>query len=119
MGRTESPCGPSLLGLWDLRMFQGDTDVPWYFQRIFGDPLTRPERYEADSPHLNVAKIRTPMLVIHGARTTGSSSRTTHACGSRRSSTSSTTMSSAPNGSNPACCSRAECGSQHRPGEAL
>lgn len=49
-------------------MFQGDTDAPWYFQRIFGDPLTRPERYEADSPHLEVAKIRTPMLVIHGAK---------------------------------------------------
>ncbi|MEU6844491.1 S9 family peptidase [Streptomyces sp. NPDC046716] len=55
-------------GLWDLRMFQGDTDVPWYFQRIFGDPLTRPERYEADSPYENAAKISTPMLVIHGAK---------------------------------------------------
>ncbi|MGQ4434029.1 prolyl oligopeptidase family serine peptidase [Streptomyces sp. SAS_260] len=55
-------------GLWDLRMFQGDTDAPWYFQRIFGDPLNRPERYESDSPHLDVAKIRTPMLVIHGAK---------------------------------------------------
>ncbi|MFJ4715027.1 S9 family peptidase [Streptomyces sp. NPDC088785] len=55
-------------GLWDLRMFQGDNDVPWYFQRIFGDPLTRPERYEADSPYVDVAKIRTPMLVIHGGK---------------------------------------------------
>ncbi|MFE6892686.1 alpha/beta fold hydrolase [Streptomyces sp. NPDC057694] len=55
-------------GLWDLRSFQGDTDVPWYFQRIFGDPLTRPERYEANSPYENAAKIRTPMLVIHGAK---------------------------------------------------
>ncbi|MEU5159398.1 S9 family peptidase [Streptomyces sp. NPDC020875] len=55
-------------GPWDLWMFQGDTDAPWYFQRIFGDPLTRPDRYEADSPHLNVARIRTPVLVIHGAK---------------------------------------------------
>ncbi|MDX3797311.1 prolyl oligopeptidase family serine peptidase [Streptomyces sp. AK04-3B] len=55
-------------GLWDLRSFQGDTDAPWYFQCIFGDPVTRPERYEAHSPYLDAAKIRTPMLVIHGAK---------------------------------------------------
>ncbi|MEV3859580.1 S9 family peptidase [Streptomyces sp. NPDC050095] len=55
-------------GLWDLRMFQGDTDVPWYFRCIFGDPVTRPERYEADSPYPDATKIRTPMLVIHGAK---------------------------------------------------
>ncbi|NGN68294.1 S9 family peptidase [Streptomyces sp. A7024] len=55
-------------GLWDLRSFQGDTDVPWYFQRIFGDPVARPERYEAHSPYLGADRIRTPMLVIHGAQ---------------------------------------------------
>ncbi|MQY13520.1 Dipeptidyl-peptidase 5 [Streptomyces sp. RB5] len=55
-------------GLWDMRAFQNDTDSPWYFQRIFGDPLTRPERYGTDSPHPDVAAIRTPMLVIHGAK---------------------------------------------------
>ncbi|MEV6109859.1 S9 family peptidase [Streptomyces sp. NPDC051940] len=54
--------------LWDMRTFQGDTDCPWYYQRIFGDPLTNPARYEADSPYPDAARIRTPMLVIHGAR---------------------------------------------------
>ncbi|WP_419997524.1 S9 family peptidase [Streptomyces boninensis] len=55
-------------GLWDLRAFQADTDAPWYFQRIFGDPLTSPDRYEANNPYLGAEKIRTPMLVIHGAK---------------------------------------------------
>ncbi|MFC7219974.1 prolyl oligopeptidase family serine peptidase [Streptomyces polyrhachis] len=55
-------------GVWDLRTFQGDTDAPWYFQTIFGDPLARPERYEADNPYPDAEAIRTPMLVIHGAR---------------------------------------------------
>ncbi|MFD3518506.1 alpha/beta fold hydrolase [Streptomyces sp. NPDC058657] len=55
-------------GLWDLRSFAGDTDAPWFFQRIFGDPLTQPERYEENSPSLAAAGIRTPMLVIHGAK---------------------------------------------------
>ncbi|MGW7416431.1 S9 family peptidase [Streptomyces sp. NPDC054863] len=55
-------------GLWDLRAFQGDTDAPWFFQRIFGDPLTQPARYEANSPELGVERIRTPMLVVHGAK---------------------------------------------------
>lgn len=52
--------------LWHLDQFAGTTDVPSYWQREFGDPLDRTERYRANSPHLRVADIRTPMLVIHG-----------------------------------------------------
>ena len=54
--------------LWHLDGFLGTTDDPEYWLREFGDPLTDPERYTANSPHLRVADIRTPMLVIHGDR---------------------------------------------------
>ncbi|MFG3281669.1 prolyl oligopeptidase family serine peptidase [Streptomyces sp. NPDC048111] len=54
--------------VWDLRSFQADTDASDYFRRIFGDPLTRPERYDTHSPALAVDRIRTPMLVVHGAK---------------------------------------------------
>jgi dipeptidyl aminopeptidase/acylaminoacyl peptidase len=53
-------------GLWELGQMFGTTDDPAYWRRIFGDPLTRPERYAASSPHLAIADISTPMLVIHG-----------------------------------------------------
>jgi dipeptidyl aminopeptidase/acylaminoacyl peptidase len=52
--------------LWHLDGFAGSTDEPSYWVREFGDPLTQPERYTSNSPHLYVANIRTPMLVIHG-----------------------------------------------------
>jgi dipeptidyl aminopeptidase/acylaminoacyl peptidase len=52
--------------LWHLDQFSGTTDEPSYWQREFGDPLSQRERYLANSPHLRVADIRTPMLVIHG-----------------------------------------------------
>ncbi|GAA2460915.1 S9 family peptidase [Streptomyces mauvecolor] len=54
--------------VWDLRSFQSDTDASAYFRRIFGDPLARPERYEENSPSLLADRIRTPMLVVHGAK---------------------------------------------------
>ncbi|AYG79212.1 Dipeptidyl-peptidase 5 [Streptomyces hundungensis] len=54
--------------IWDLRSFESDTDVPDYFRRIFGHPLTRPERYEENSPFLAADRIRTPMLVVHGGK---------------------------------------------------
>ncbi|GHB75009.1 peptidase S9 [Streptomyces xanthochromogenes] len=54
--------------LWDLRAFQSETDVSAYFRRIFGDPLTRPERYEANSPALAADRVRTPVLVVHGGK---------------------------------------------------
>jgi dipeptidyl aminopeptidase/acylaminoacyl peptidase len=53
-------------GLWALDQFIGMTDAPGYWYRAFGDPAGRPERYLANSPHLHVADIETPMLVIHG-----------------------------------------------------
>jgi dipeptidyl aminopeptidase/acylaminoacyl peptidase len=52
--------------LWHLDAFTGSTDGPYYWIREMGDPLTRPERMLANSPHLNVGNIKTPMLVIHG-----------------------------------------------------
>jgi dipeptidyl aminopeptidase/acylaminoacyl peptidase len=53
-------------GLWALDQMLTTTDWPAYWRRTFGDPLTRPERYQDWSPHLHVADIQTPMLVIHG-----------------------------------------------------
>jgi dipeptidyl aminopeptidase/acylaminoacyl peptidase len=52
--------------LWHLDQFAGTTDEPSYWQRQFGDPAQQPKRYLANSPHLRVTDIRTPMLVIHG-----------------------------------------------------
>ncbi len=52
--------------LWHLDAFAGTTDEPSYWYREFGDPLEKQERYLENSPHLRVAGIRTPMLVIHG-----------------------------------------------------
>jgi dipeptidyl aminopeptidase/acylaminoacyl peptidase len=53
-------------GLWALDQMFGTTDMPAYWRRHFGDPLTRADRYRAASPHYHLAAIRTPMLVIHG-----------------------------------------------------
>ena len=52
--------------LWALDQMFGTTDLPFYWRRIFGDPVTQPERYLANSPHRHVEQIITPMLVIHG-----------------------------------------------------
>jgi dipeptidyl aminopeptidase/acylaminoacyl peptidase len=52
--------------LWALDQMFGTTDAPAEWRRHFGAPLTHPERYAANSPHLHVANIVTPMLVIHG-----------------------------------------------------
>jgi len=53
-------------GLWALDQMFGTTDAAAYWRRHFGDPLTEPERYEENSPHLHLEAIATPMLVIHG-----------------------------------------------------
>jgi dipeptidyl aminopeptidase/acylaminoacyl peptidase len=53
-------------GLWALDQMFGTTDEPMFWRPQFGDPLTEPEMYEANSPHRHIARIRTPMLVIHG-----------------------------------------------------
>lgn len=52
--------------LWGLDAFSGTTDYSPVWEREFGTPLEHPERYRLNSPHLHAAKIRTPMLVIHG-----------------------------------------------------
>jgi dipeptidyl aminopeptidase/acylaminoacyl peptidase len=54
--------------LWHLDQFGGTTDHSYYWAKEMGDPLAQPERYQANSPHLRVGAIRTPMLVIHGDR---------------------------------------------------
>ena len=53
-------------GLWALDQMFGTTDEPMFWRPQFGDPLTQPEMYEANSPHRHIERIRTPMLVIHG-----------------------------------------------------
>ncbi|MDQ3054181.1 MAG: S9 family peptidase [Actinomycetota bacterium] len=52
--------------LWHLDGFSGATDASYYWEKEFGDPLTHPERYDANSPHKFADDIATPMLVIHG-----------------------------------------------------
>ncbi|AHI00271.1 S9 family peptidase [Kutzneria viridogrisea] len=52
--------------LWNLDAFTGTTDYSYYWIREMGDPLRDQERIAANSPHLRVADIVTPMLVIHG-----------------------------------------------------
>ncbi|TWP49059.1 S9 family peptidase [Lentzea tibetensis] len=52
--------------LWNLDAFTGTTDESFYWIREMGDPIARPEQVLANSPHLRVADIKTPMLVIHG-----------------------------------------------------
>ncbi|MEE2034986.1 alpha/beta fold hydrolase [Rhodococcus chondri] len=47
--------------LWALDQFAPTTDVAWYWQREM-----TPEMAVDNSPHLYVARIVTPMLVIHG-----------------------------------------------------
>ncbi|QCQ93890.1 S9 family peptidase [Rhodococcus sp. SGAir0479] len=48
-------------GLWALDQFAPTTDAAWYWQREM-----TPEMAFENSPHLFVADIVTPMLVIHG-----------------------------------------------------
>ncbi len=55
-------------GLWALDQMMTTTDLPHEWHPQFGDPLTAPRMYEENSPHLHVAKVTTPMLVIHGNR---------------------------------------------------
>ncbi|WKX11550.1 S9 family peptidase [Streptomyces sp. NL15-2K] len=55
-------------GMWNLESFPFDSDMHAYFQKIFGDPRTRRERYDSNSPHLDAAKVTTPMLIVHGGK---------------------------------------------------
>ncbi|THV41515.1 S9 family peptidase [Glycomyces buryatensis] len=55
-------------GMWNLEAFQADTNMHAYFRKIFGDPRTQREQYEANSPHLAAEKVTTPMLIVHGGK---------------------------------------------------
>jgi dipeptidyl aminopeptidase/acylaminoacyl peptidase len=52
--------------LWELRGFHGTTDLGPEWEHEFGDPYVDASRYEEHSPSRSLAKIRTPMLVVHG-----------------------------------------------------
>jgi dipeptidyl aminopeptidase/acylaminoacyl peptidase len=52
--------------LWHLDAFTGSTDGSYYWLREMGDPLAEGGQVLDHSPHLRVANIKTPMLVIHG-----------------------------------------------------
>jgi dipeptidyl aminopeptidase/acylaminoacyl peptidase len=52
--------------LWALDQFSGTTDLPSLWWKQLGEPLTSPDVYQENSPHLHIKKISTPMLVIHG-----------------------------------------------------
>ena len=52
--------------LWELRGFHGTTDFGPAWEEEFGDIYADPSRYDAANPQPHVARIRTPMLVIHG-----------------------------------------------------
>ena len=54
--------------LWELRGFHGTTDYGTWWEREFGNPYEDESVYQRESPHRLVANIRTPMLVIHGAK---------------------------------------------------
>jgi dipeptidyl aminopeptidase/acylaminoacyl peptidase len=51
--------------LWQLDAIS-TSDEAQYFHREFGDLDERPERWAGNDPARHVARIRTPMLVIHG-----------------------------------------------------
>jgi dipeptidyl aminopeptidase/acylaminoacyl peptidase len=53
--------------LWKLEGML-TSDESYWFVREFGDPAERPDLWEANDPARHLAKIRTPMLVIHGDR---------------------------------------------------
>jgi len=52
--------------LWALDQFHGTTDEGQWWECEFGNPYEDPRRYEENSPHRHIARITTPVLVIHG-----------------------------------------------------
>ena len=52
--------------LWSMAKFQATTDDPDWWERQFGSRYGDASRYDAASPDLSIANVRTPMLVIHG-----------------------------------------------------
>ena len=54
--------------VWDLQHQRGSSDVGFFMDREFGHPLRDEANWRSQSPHLLAERLRTPMLVIHGAR---------------------------------------------------
>lgn len=54
--------------LWSLPQFHGSSDEGIVVEEELGDLYVDPTRWVDNSPHLSVANIRTPLLVIHGER---------------------------------------------------
>jgi dipeptidyl aminopeptidase/acylaminoacyl peptidase len=68
-GRTDRfRCIITHASIWSLEQFHGTTDHAAWWEREFGSPEAMPERYRDHSPDRNLARVRTPMLVIHGER---------------------------------------------------
>jgi dipeptidyl aminopeptidase/acylaminoacyl peptidase len=68
-GRTDRfRCIVTHASIWSLEQFHGTTDHAAWWEREFGSPEAMPERYRDHSPDRNLARIRTPMLVVHGER---------------------------------------------------
>ena len=61
-------CVVTHASVWSLEQFQATTDHAAWWEREFGSPEAMPERYRDSSPDRHLARIRTPMLVIHGER---------------------------------------------------
>jgi dipeptidyl aminopeptidase/acylaminoacyl peptidase len=68
-GRTDRfRCIVTHASIWSLEQFHGTTDHAAWWEREFGSPEASPERYRDNSPDRNLARIGTPILVIHGER---------------------------------------------------
>ena len=69
-GQTERfRCLVTHASLYCLPMFHGTTDYPVWFARHIGvTPYEDPAAYDRYSPHCNIARWKTPTLVIHGEK---------------------------------------------------
>jgi dipeptidyl aminopeptidase/acylaminoacyl peptidase len=54
--------------LWEIRSMMATSDEAIWGVREFGDPVDEPAAWDRNDPSRHVANIRTPMLVIHGAK---------------------------------------------------
>jgi dipeptidyl aminopeptidase/acylaminoacyl peptidase len=54
--------------VWALDQMFATTDGPSFWLGQWGDALDNPDVYSANSPHLHMKNIRTPMLIVHGDR---------------------------------------------------
>jgi dipeptidyl aminopeptidase/acylaminoacyl peptidase len=52
--------------LWALDQMFSTTDGPSFWLGQWGDALDNPDVYQANTPHLHIKNIRTPMLIVHG-----------------------------------------------------